>query len=479
MHSRKSIPNVGRRAQGREALFMLKGNGVSHPACRDPAESTQRAMRQSVKQGSLTMEGELECGELPATYDESVLNQPSHPYNRIIRRILLRHQAAERKELHGTPRIEKDYLDQVVAANSAPPFTRKDPGIHSPGLKHTHKPPPGQADSQDGHHLRSHKTRLEEADNATCLQWADILTAEHCSRSHNDHALDVQSHTLSSPEDQSVISLDLAKGYLTDRGLISDRGSQDTNDLQECVLDTTRSEPIACSSLPNLVRKRDLQPLDDVLDYFWVYQGMSRQLLDRRGSPSYLWNRELLRGKKPTKLPPLYTAPGQKIETGSPELRTGSVQFSTVSPEDMDTPEGTPLENNMVGKKICEQKSREKCEEHKPREKNGGHTSREKMCEHKSQHSSRSPSLEFQPQSSRKSPSSKLHIHSNETQTQTDKDIGGGGGGGGGDDGDHRSGQCVFPEKSREKGQERRVTLVVKMPVLTHEMSSSDLPDNE
>ena len=82
-------------------------------------------------------------------------------------------------------------------------------------------------------------------------------------------------------------------------------------------LDTTRSEPGGGGGARRLSRvtstRRGPQPLDELLDYFWVYQGMGRQVLNLDvagrggggGGGDTAWDRTLFGKKPPAKLPPV------------------------------------------------------------------------------------------------------------------------------------------------------------------------------
>ncbi|XP_076457128.1 uncharacterized protein LOC143291234 [Babylonia areolata] len=434
MQSRKSIPNVGRRAQGRKTLFMLKGSGVTSPGCppsalHAPGQTSSRT-RPPLTWVSLSAGGEEGDGRPPVTHDEAMLSQPTHPYNRIIQRILRRHRAAQGGEVQEqtsslvTLRAER-HLSQETAATSAPPHSRHAHTLPAhPSHSKTRVPPTKPEES--GLHSRL-EGEGEGEENEPHLQWADILSADHSA----DDPHDLQS-ALSSPDDQSLCSLDLAKGYLTHRGLFTDHSQDGGVQDGAGALDTTRSEPPSLSSPPSLARKRDLQPLDDVLDYFWVYQGMSRQLLHPH-SPSQHWSNKWFH-KKPTKLPPLYIATGQKNEATSSE-RTGSnsVQSSRRSSKDVDTPGGTPRERKVTTEHRCEQRS----------------------------------------QCSRTSLASD-HCQVSEARVDNDVDSVVDNHGGVGSIRD-----ALPSEEGGEKEQGRRVTLVVKMPALTRESSASDFLDYE
>ena len=103
MLPRESIPNVGRRAQTRKTMLVMKGSGVSGVGAATAGllhatgeqKSPQRP-RDSVAFG----DNESDCAE---NYEKSAsihpddqlshpYNQPSHPYNLIIQKILRRHQ---------------------------------------------------------------------------------------------------------------------------------------------------------------------------------------------------------------------------------------------------------------------------------------------------------------------------------------------------------------------------------------------------
>ncbi|KAL8591024.1 hypothetical protein ACOMHN_002569 [Nucella lapillus] len=99
--------------------------------------------------------------------------------------------------------------------------------------------------------------------------------------------------------------VDLSGGCLTGRNPAGDPEGEDT--LPE-MPDTTRSDPGdmfrvngVVRNLPQVVRK-NTEPLDELLDYFWVYQGMGRQVLNL-DLPREVWEKKLFR--KAALIPPI------------------------------------------------------------------------------------------------------------------------------------------------------------------------------
>lgn len=126
---------------------------------------------------------------------------------------------------------------------------------------------------------------------------------ERPQRQHRQHSPNCR------PHDQPASSLDLARGCVTERGHAGcDVSRCDASEGAVASLDTSRSElgvvTRGTCRVPNyrVTKKGEPDALDELLDYLWVYQGMGRQVLNLH-MPREAWDRKLF--NKPLKLPPI------------------------------------------------------------------------------------------------------------------------------------------------------------------------------
>ena len=265
----------------------------------------------------------------------------------------------------------------------------------------------------------------------------DDMEREHCSGSGReteacgmgeDKSLRIPLRDVTPSDDQS---LELARGYLTDRSHARKRGrhardsSHDRLESAKCEsLDTTRSAP-GDTCLPRLRRPRGSRALEEALDYLWVYQGMNRQVLSSGAQPHS--HRTMF--KRPTKLPPIYISPGRKAAGGSSSTDGTNTSGSLDGVEGVGQPPGRRRSNS------------------EPHHVTGSHLSRDSPA---------SSDLGSEPSECSGDDSTHSGCEDTTLESTARSEVDGSGNGGRG-----------------------RVTLVVKMPVLTQDLTSSDLLDND
>lgn len=183
-------------------------------------------------------------------------------------------------------------------------------------------------------------------------------------------------------------------------------------------LDTSRSEPGVVTRgtcrVPNyrVTKKGDPDPLDELLDYLWVYQGMGRQVLNLH-MPREAWDRNLF--NKPLKLPP--------IPKGNPSDGRSSRRAEN---------DGIRLERHTVSEPAYVIRSHE--------------------------------------------PADSITSHSDLQSQQSETHYAGS------ESADHEAGGVALGARTRSHvvgGRREKMKLVVKMPVLTQEVSCADLLEKE
>ena len=188
-------------------------------------------------------------------------------------------------------------------------------------------------------------------------------------------------------------------------------------------LDTSRSEPGVVTRgtcrVPNYrVTKGDPDPVDELLDYLWVYQGMGRQVLNLH-MPREAWDKNLF--NKPLKLPPIpkgnNSAALNPSEGGSP----GRTENDGIRPERRTVSEPAYVIRS-----------------HEPADSITSH--------------------------------SDLQCQQSETRYAASESA------------DHEAGGAALGARTRSHvvgGRREKMKLVVKMPVLTQEVSCADLFEKE
>ncbi|KAK7111896.1 uncharacterized protein [Littorina saxatilis] len=318
MHSRESIPNVGRRARGSNSTFMLKGSGAKEDMA---TSSLVQDQGDRVVPSASDPSGDQGDSEW---YNHSALSQPGHPYNRIVEKILQRQQQmAHRHRLNGdthtVPASIGQHLENAIQAesrtlNKQPISDFQDNSADKDATYRIEQVPATERAQRQHRATRRDRAitdrvhSMERAYRATekthrATDRASSLERTYRPQQRKDTgprwlgSIDKTRRwsdgnqrqprgkpSQSDPDDQCVpYSLDLSRGCITDRTYLSMKahGDDDLYDLRRGgSLDTTRIEPSDVQRLPGVTRKRDPAQLEELLDYLWVYQGMGRQVLD-------------------------------------------------------------------------------------------------------------------------------------------------------------------------------------------------------
>ncbi|KAK7493298.1 hypothetical protein BaRGS_00015424 [Batillaria attramentaria] len=328
MHPRESIPNVGRRANGRKALFLLKGNSI---------DSTGTKL--SVPRIDLSPDNDTATsrgGNIP-------VNVPRHPYNNILQRIMHRHQETHANQVKAkvpdlapgqkvTPRgfgRETDSFTGREYANANADvevqLQLRRLGVDSPGypsaagVNGDHRSLYRPRDSHPGNDSVSSHKQGYHADDRGCFR----------ERVQRRKGLWLRSVPEKKGTPDSI-------GSMTSRSEGSDS------------LRFSREGGDPSLRLPQATQRPDPGALEEILDYFWVYQGMGRQVLnlDLAGAS---WERKLFR--KCQQLPPIARSYDQQQAsvTPSPGRDTGACAST-----DDDTMEKKRVQSEppMVGRSL-------------------------------------------------------------------------------------------------------------------------------